>query len=272
MRSRWFQAVGSLAAVVLICAGCGSSPAPGRSSGAAGDPVAQRAAFIKGLNGFCRAYYEDQKRADERYPTTALLREFDRAEAAATRHDDRMLTQLHPLPTMRRSYARFVANEKALYRARVAAVADAADGRPAASGGPVDRAIEKRHAMARALGASECDGVLPPSQRRAAVAALRSYELNRDPHAACFTLVTPEFTKSTWPGPHSDATCLQNFSSLYSGSYPVPTGIRVSSVTGVEDLSATVNFTQVPDCGCGNVAARLYFEHGRWLVRSGWRA
>ena len=92
------------------------------------------------------------------------------------------------------------------------------------------------------------------------------------PHRACFTLVSPEFTKTQFSSPDPDATCLQHFAARYSGLYPLPTGILVSSVSGVEHLSATVHFTEVPDCGCGDLAARLYFERGRWLIRSGWHA
>jgi len=269
MGARW-SAAASLAAVVIMCVGCGSSPAPQGDGRAPDDPTAVRAAFIKGLNGFCRAFYEDQKRVDERYPTLAVRGRYDRAQAAGARRDDRMLTGLHPLPAMSHSFSRFVANEKALYRARVAAITADADGRTAVADDAFNRAIDRRHSMAGAYGAHECDGLLPLPQRRAAVAALRRYELNRDPHRACFTLVSPEFTKTQFPSPDPDATCLQHFNAQYSGLYPLPTGIRVSSVSGVENLSATVHFTEVPDCGCGDLASRLYFDHGRWLIRDGY--
>ena len=176
MGRRLSRVAAALTVVVALCAGCGSSPVPKAVTGPAEDPVAVRAAFIKGLNGFCQAFYEDQKRVDERYPTLAVRGQYDRAQAAATKQDDQMLTALHPLPAMSQSFRRFVSNEKALYRARVAAITDDADGQTTVADDAFTQAFDRRHTLARAYGARECDGVLPGSERRAAVAALRRYE------------------------------------------------------------------------------------------------
>jgi hypothetical protein len=48
--------------------------------------------------------------------------------------------------------------------------------------------------------------------------------------------------------------------------------IRVTALSGVEHLSATVTFSYVPACGCRGLVARLYYEHGRWLVRDAYQA
>jgi len=265
MGPRLAKVMASLA-IVLVCCACGAAPT---KTHATGDPAALQAAFTTGLDDFCRAYYEGQRTTDERYPTTQFAPQYDAAMQAQTRRADAMLARLHPPAAMAPTFARFVKNERVLYRSLVAATARAAKGGDAVAGPAFGNAVDRRHELAGSLGARECDGLLPRAQRRAVVAALKHWDVTRDWHQACVDLVTKEYAHTRWmESVDPTAACRQAFAVRHSGAFPVPEGISVSSVSGVEDLSATVHFTEVPDCGCGNLIGRLYFEGRRWLVRN----
>jgi hypothetical protein len=103
----------------------------------------------------------------------------------------------------------------------------------------------------------------PPSEQRS------DSTVTIDPHEGCVSLVTPEFVRADF-GNSIDpmATCRKKFHIHRLGSLPVPRNIRIQSVTGVENLTATVTYREIPDCGCGTFTTRLFFEHGRWLIQS----
>jgi hypothetical protein len=238
-----------------------ASPPPGLTS--AGH------AFVDGVNGFCNTFYEGQKAVDERYPAITVRPQYDAAQQADVRRVDVLLDRLHPPQALAVAYAQFVANEHALYEARVhIATVSRAGGDTSVAGAEFDAAIDQRHQLAHALGARECDGLLPPSQWRAAARAVQRFVLTDVPHQGCVTLVTREYAPAGWPDARRPRSACARALRIQRGETPLLRNIQVSSVTGVESLTATVNFTEVPECGCGQLEVRLYFEHGRWLVRA----
>jgi hypothetical protein len=218
------------------------------------------------VNGYCRAWYVAQKTANVRYPTSGG----DHSRLLLLRSDTRRLVgrldAVRPPPSESAVFQRFVTNERALVRV----FADEASSDPGVMDAGVaafNRVVAKRHAFAATLDAGECDGLLPRSQSAAAVRATRRFDVTTNPHEGCVSLVTPEYIVAEWGDtPDPMETCLQDFRIHRQGTLPIPNDIHVQSVTGVENLQATVTFDEVPDCGCGALVARLYLEHGRWLV------
>src|SRR5262249_5158322 len=217
-------------------------------------------------NDFCHAWYVDQRAADQRFPTPQEQRTF----AAVDERQERVLTQrlasLTPPPAMAEPFAGFVADEQRMVQARAKlASADAATRDEGDD--EYNTAIFMRHGYARRLGAEVCDGKLPHPQEVAAERAAQRYDLTTSAKDSCGTLVTRSFLASEWGGQSGAsplAKCRANLRShLASGPHR---NIRVVDVTGVENVSATVFFPELPDCGCGTVSARLYFDRGRWLV------
>jgi hypothetical protein len=230
-------------------------------------PTTAEQTFEDGLDRYCRSFYLTQRAGDERYPTAALGHQF----AVLQVNEDRRLIQdldgLRPPPDQVTAYGDFVANEQQVLQAREhLASTDASlvdQGRD-----DFNAALAVRHFYALRLGARACDGVLPPDQWRAAARSVQRFILTDDPQQACVGLVTPTFVPSKWPNARRPlARCVRVFRAQVLAT-PRLRNIRVSTLSGVENLSATVGFTEVPECGCGTISVRLYFDHGRWLVRS----
>ena len=225
--------------------------------------------FVAGVDGYCRSWYFVQKRGNVRYPNSVA--QSLGTELPLIRTLTARLPGLHPPPSMAAAFQAFISNENAVLRAVAQAESDARQDTSGPGSDMVASALERRHQLARPLGASECDGLLPPSQWRAAVRAVQRFDLTTDPHQFCVSLVTPQFVITEWADT-GDAmgSCLKEFHVHRLGSLPVPHNIRVDSVTGVDGLSATVSYHEVPECGCGKLTARLFDEHGRWLVSDAW--
>jgi hypothetical protein len=220
------------------------------------------------VDRFCRTWYVQQRAAEQKYPSGAQDRQF----AAAMVTPDRLLTEsLRQLPVPDGLAAQFdglVANEQRMVGAwEKRASADPTTRQEGMD--EYDGAVVLRHAYGRQFHAPDCDGLLPPSQERAAERAAQRFDLTIDPHEGCVSLVTPEFVRADF-GNSIDpmATCRKKFHIHRLGSLPVPRNIRIQSVTGVENLTATVTYREIPDCGCGTFTTRLFFEHGRWLIQS----
>lgn len=305
MRTSWLSHARLLPAVVGIClfgTGCsvwvsaGTSPAPSGPTSSAvapgGEPLsaadlprllgpapttspaslpanasAQERAFVQGVNNFCRGYYVAQKAADTRYPYRPQLARWARMMLERDKPLVTRLTRLSPPAAQATAFQAFATFEQwALNDLKMETSADPQtreQGRDELLDG-----IDSRHANSHALGASECDGQLPPGQAVAAERAAQRFDLTTDIHQGCGSLVTADFARLAFANRGGDphATCRRMFRIHRLGTLPVPDNIRVLSVTGVEDFSATVNFVEVPDCGCGGFSARLYYEQGRWLV------
>jgi hypothetical protein len=222
--------------------------------------------LASGVDRFCRAWYLDQRVADQQHPTQA--RQF---AAAMIGPNQRLVSGLQALsapPPLTQQFDGFVANEQRM----VAAWQKRTSRNPTTEqegSDEYDTALVLRHAYGRQFGSPQCDGMLPPAQATAAERAAQRFDLTTDPSQGCVSLVTPQFVPTEW-GNTSDpmATCLEKFHVHRLGSLPIPKNIRIESITGVEDLSATVTYREIPDCGCGTFTTRLYFEHGRWLVRN----
>jgi hypothetical protein len=225
--------------------------------------------FLDGVNGFCRSFYLEQRAADEQYPNdshgfSVLQESEDRSLVVRLQH-------LQPPPALADTFAQFVANEQRVVQARVKETSTDSTVRSEGDD-EYNGAVVSRHAYAHQLGAAECDGLLPAAQWRAAARAAQRFTLTRDPRQECRTLVTPAFLTGQWPSARSPlAACARQLEVRWNAT-PQLRNIRVSDLTGVEQVSATVTFAMVPDCGCGDLVVRLYFEHGHWLVRDAYPA
>jgi hypothetical protein len=226
-----------------------------------------RQRLVTGVNSYCRDFYVMQKAANVRYPASADDHARALLLAAGSRRVLARLDALRaPSPLTRTELHGFARNERRLVGAFKEEASSNA-GVVSAGGGAYNRVLAERHDFATELGAKECDGLLPSTQARAAAAATRRWDVTPSAQESCVSLVTPSFSISTW-GLTADPldTCLQEYSSRREAPQGPQRAIQVQSVTGVENLQATVTFTQVPDCGCGPLVAKLYFEHGRWLL------
>lgn len=249
-------------------AGPASPASPAAAAAKASHRREVRQRFLAGVNGYCRAYYVMQKAANVRYPTTSGDHPRSLFMLAGTR---RLLARLDglraPSSLSRAEFRGFARNEARLVHA-LREDASSNPGIVSAGDAAYNQVLANRHVFATNLGAKECDGLLPRAQARAATAATRHFIVTTDPHQACVALVTPQYLTSSEFGLSADpmAACYEEYRLEQAGSRPVAHDIDVQEVTGVEGLQATVTFTEVPDCGCGTLTAKLYLEHGRWLV------
>jgi hypothetical protein len=222
--------------------------------------------FVAGIDGFCRAYYLSQRAVDEQYPQPAAVHRQDVLLMILDHKLFGRLGRLQPPPSLSAAFGRFVANEQRLGQAltREASL----DPTMRAEGfNEAEAAIVLRHGYGGRLGARECDGLLPPDQWVQVVRAAQRFDLASGVHQDCVDLVDPAFLPSRYPAAKNQlAACARDFRGHRAGD-PRPHNIRVTDVTGVERLSATVHFREVPECGCGNLVIRLYYRQGRWLVR-----
>lgn len=231
------------------------------------DATPAERSFVSAVNGFCHDWYADQRATTEQTPAETEQHQFAETVLAHETRLTHALSSLTPPPSMTSAFDGFVANEQRMVQARVKEASTVATTR-AEGDDEYNNAAVLRHAYARDLGASMCDGVLPVSQATAAERAAQRFDLTTDPRQGCRTLVTRQFVELEWGRtPDPVQACLQQFHIHRLGTLPVPTNIRVHSVTGVEGLTATVTWTEIPDCGCGTFTGRLFFEHGRWLVQ-----
>jgi hypothetical protein len=229
-------------------------------------PTPQESAFLSGVNGFCRHWYVDQRSADQQFPRTSQQRQYAALEESQDRRLTMQLSSLTPSQSQAQAFGGFVANEQLMVQAR----AEQASPDPGVQQEGEDyynHALDTRHGYARELGAVMCDGALPRAQARAVERVAQEFDLTRKPREACGSLVTGSFLATEWGGQGALMTrCRENLQNhLASGPHH---NIRVTAVTGSDDISANVAFTEVPDCGCGTVTLRMYFLNGRWLVNS----
>lgn len=290
------------AAVLALSTGCGGSPVPtndAKTSGAPSvpssspsptatatatkvrftDTTAARKRFANGLATYCTRFYADQRSADETYPAEdrASVLAFDKSIDKMWLRDGKILDKLHPPTELAETFSEFVANERVVYLKHLAvsaahlavSAAPHAPGDSAGAGADFNAANEKRHPLGNALHAARCDGHLPPQERTAAIALTKTFEMSTDPDQQCVALVTPEFVRTQWADqPDPMAACVANSASRRRDTKHVTTDIKVSEVTGVDGLTATVHFFDV--CGCAVPplrVARLYSLDGSWKVR-----
>jgi hypothetical protein len=222
---------------------------------------------VAGIDSFCHAYYLRQRTTVERYPYPTPA-DYHRADVQLMTDDHELLARLErlqPPPALSGPFAQFLANEQRLGQARTREAR--LDPSVRSEGlSQVDAAITARHADALPLGARGCDGVLPPKQWVQAVRAAQRFDLSSRVHQVCVDLVDPSFLPSRYPRAGNRlAACAREFRRHRAGD-PKPRNIVVSDVSGVENISATVHFQEVPDCGCGNLVIRIFHRHGQWLV------
>lgn len=244
-----------------------SPPAAYDPASPASDLTSAGRSFVAGVDGFCRSWYVAQKAAVHRYPLASQTRQFDRVEQLASERLDPLLEQLRPPASLAFAFTQFEANEHQIAQAR-ADGASADPARHARGDDAFDQALVFRHGYARQLGAAQCDGLLPRAQWVAAARAAQRFDVTDDVQEACRALVTRDFLSTEWGHQPGDPMvhCRQNLQRhLQEGQ---PHNIRVIQVTGTEDLSAQVTFSEVPECGCGAITVHMFFERGRWLVAS----
>ena len=232
-----------------------------------------RQGFSQGLDDYCTSFYTGQVHAEDSFPQPDLLSvvRFDRAAALSARKTERALALLVAPPRLAQAYAEFVALTHKISVARVSMARSlASTGAEGAAGADFDEAIIARRPLAVELGAPGCDGRLPPAQRRAAVAALEAFETTESASAACADLATPGFLQTRFFDLEDPlGGCIASRELDTRGG--LPTGIKVSDVTGSDGIAATVHYSLIGGCGClgsGETVARLHFVDGQWLVAS----
>ena len=270
---------------VVACCGCSVTVYAGKTTSGpslsastavptvkAATPVlhtAEYRVFLHGVQHFCRAFYVQERVVDERHPVTgaATRRAETAAQAAGVRRANTFLTGLHPPASLTDAFTEFQGNALEIYRARRLEAQTRTPEQFAAAGTRFEDAINERHALARALGARGCDGVLPSGQARAAVAVVEKFDHTTNPFLGCHTMVTSEFVETEFAhdpgGPMG--FCETRLEQLAPSQ--MPEGIHVVSVSGVEGIAATVQYYEV-GCACpAPVTARLYLEGHTWKIR-----
>jgi hypothetical protein len=234
------------------------------------DTLGSPDSFVQGMADYCRSYYLGQRRAEDTYPRPdrQSLASFEQAAAASAQETEVQLRKLTPPAELATTFAQFVEQTHRLATARAAMASYVADtGKEGPAGDDFDTASSARWPLATALHASGCDGKLPPAQEKAVITALRTFETTQDSSAACSELATPGFLQTRFfDMPDPLAGCIATRSSAASGS-GLAHDIEVQEVTGSDGIAATVHYSLVGGCECGeNAVARLHFVDGRWLV------
>jgi hypothetical protein len=235
-----------------------------------GGPAAQ--AFHTGLQSFCHAWYLGERRDELRsLHYTGGVPAMDgglyyQARVQTTRRIDTRLAALRPPTDLASAFSSFERNERAVYRAERGQRGAGLSPTPADLA--FDHGLDRRHALAVELHASNCDGLLPQDQQRAVVAVSRRFDLSTSPRIGCRALVLPQFLSTAFTGGYT--SCAERLMTLRAQSWKLPHAIRVQSVTGVEGVQATVHFYEV-GCACTGdtrlVTVVLYDIGGRWRVR-----
>jgi hypothetical protein len=222
-------------------------------------------AFERAMSAYCTDYYAAQRDAEEKYlgSDRESQLQFALANAANARRTERQLHQLTPPAELASIFQRFVDNAERISEDRRSMLQSTrATGGEGQAGSDLDAAVTERWALATQLHASGCDGKLPPAQEAAAVNAARAWATTTDPVTACRDLVSPWIVED-------QATCVRIRTMENTPPYALPEDIQVTSVTGVEELSATVKYLKVGGCACSpDGYVRLFFVEGAWLVNA----
>jgi len=252
------------------------SPKPAAAGGKPSGPTRSTSpggteAFAAGLAAYCTAFYTRQRDVEDQYPAPDLSSRisFARGTAAAARDTEAMLGQLTPPDELAGPFGAFVDNAHQVSGARGAIVdALASDGEEGKAGEAFSAAITARWPLAEQLGATGCDGKLPPAQEEAVVGAARSFETTEDSQAACGELATPGFLQTRWSDLSDPLSgCVVSRDHQIHTAAGIPTDIAVQSVTGSEGIAATVRYSLVGGCECGEDSVlRLHLVDGSWLV------
>lgn len=229
-------------------------------------PALSVPAFERAMSAYCTDYYVASRAAEENYlgsdPQSQI--EFALANAENARRTERQLVKLTPPDELATVFHQFVDNAKRISEDRRSMLrATRATGGEGPAGSDLDEAVvTERWALATQLHASGCDGKLPPEQEAAAVAAAREWATTTDPVTACRNLVSPWILED-------QATCVRIRTMENTPPYALPDDIKVTSVTGVEELTATVKYLKVGGCACTpDGYVRLFFVDGAWLVNA----
>jgi hypothetical protein len=215
-------------------------------------------------------FFVEQRRAEDAFPAPDLFSQigFARAAARSAERLEPLLAALTAPPDLTYTFAEFVRNEGKLREAR-AGIAESLEttGEEGAAGDAFAAAIAARRPLAETMHADTCDGKLPPEERRAVVDALRTFETTADSEAACGDLATPGFLQTRWfdlADPLEGCITSRQHNAEGLG---LPEDIVVAEVTGSDGIAATVHYSLVGGCECGEDAvARLHAVDGRWLV------
>ncbi|MGC4109587.1 MAG: hypothetical protein QM747_04005 [Nocardioides sp.] len=230
-------------------------------------PTVAQKAMISGLNAYCRRWYVAQRAASIKFPDADQQWRFARLQLPRDQVLLSHLKALRPTPAAARVLHAWIGAEEFILSAtKMETSQDSMTSEQGAD--EVLEGIDARHEDAGYLGARECDGQLPHQQAVAAERATQRFALARTVDQACRATVTPSFLRTEWGGQSRSPLEMCRRNLRIHRRDGIPRNIRVTSVTGVENLTATVTFNEVPECGCDGIVARLFREHGRWLVAS----
>jgi hypothetical protein len=294
-RIRAFLLLGTL--VLVLVAGCGQDPgsggtaddqpsvlptpspspsaseyvAPITTMGAGGLEDASPSplglpAFEQAMAAYCTDYYTSRREAEKKYsgPNQESRIAFAKATAAAVRRTERQLDRLTPPPKLAAVFTQFLDNAHRITEARESMLSSIrATGKDGLAADDYDEAVTERWALASQLHAPLCDGQLPASQAAAVVAVAREWATNDDPLVVCRELVTPWFTDD-------ESSCVHIRTLEDTPPYALPDDIAVQSLTGVDELTATISYLKLGGCACDPAAyLRLFFVAGEWKVNVG---
>ncbi|NYG05572.1 hypothetical protein BJ986_000059 [Phycicoccus badiiscoriae] len=266
---------GSAPATPPVRATEGASPTKSAVSPTAAvvDPARVKADFRDGLMTYCLRTYQLQRAADERYPggSSASLSGFSGLVLQSMDQWQPRLEVLRPPADLAGVFEEFLVNVEDIRAGREAEAAATSPAELQVAGDRVQMAYTERYRLAKLMHADTCDGELPTMEKAAVAAATKAFDLTTDATKACRTLVTPQFVATQWADQARPmSACTADASRRRAHPEKVATGIKVTTITGVESLTATVHFTEVGGCCAGQrTVARLYFYRDKgWKIRS----
>lgn len=247
-------AVGVLLAVASVMAASGGGPNFGF------DPPGD---FRSAADGLCldqaRAAAETQmERGQARTPAGAAADQRAIAASIASFDDDFGL--LEPPVSLASPYAAFldargaVAGQVERYASALSSggILSARRGLDVSRQGLWDAGV--------ALGLKDCSGRLEASSRRKAEAVVKEVDTSSDPAKVCEGMVFRSYVESSFGG-YAECKRFQEKSSNTAKS------IEVQSVSGVDGVSATVDFRDVAGPFDGRpLRASLFYSKNRWLL------
>jgi len=123
--------------------------------------------------------------------------------------------------------------------------------------------------LAKELGLEGCDAVLPDDQAQAASDVVEEFTTTTDPELACEELVYDALVETLFARGNQDPheVCIKDQEFFERKPDQAATGIKVTEVTGTDDVFARVDYEDVGGKFDGLASfANLYYEDGQWRI------
>jgi hypothetical protein len=262
---RQWLAAGAAMALVVGAVACGDDK--GSDAGGGDD-------FLGQLNSICEESTQELVEGNMQFAYATDPKE--QAELAQAGQDARAeaneeIEALEPPEDDAKAFEDYVAAREDLLaagEARVKAFESGDEAAIAKASEEASAAADAEDKAAAALGADLCDDELPAEDAQAAEDTLREFATTADPATSCSSdgLVTETMLEEYFGGVEK---CEKDQQKLEENPDTLPEDVKVSEVTGVDGISATILFEDVGGKFDGQPSqASVYNLDGDWKLNS----